>query len=251
MTPLVDFLHGRDGRDGPPGPPGFPGFPGIVGEKGCIGVQGEKGEKGDAHNIMGPVGPPGLPGSSGPIGQPAPPSGGVTYVRWGKSSCPSVSGTVLVYSGRTAGSLFSSSGGGTNYLCMPNDPQYTLNYRPGVQSYSPLHGSEYEQPLVGSHDHNVPCAVCSATTRNHVLFIPAKTSCPSSWTREYYGYLMTSRYYENPSTFECVDKDQESIPGFYADTGGSSLFHVEATCNGLQCPPYVTHKELNCVVCTK
>jgi hypothetical protein len=24
-----------------------------------------------------------------------------------------------------------------------------------------------------------------------MIMIPAKTQCPSSWTREYYGYLMT------------------------------------------------------------
>ena len=175
----------------------------------------------------------------------------MTYVRWGKSSCPSGSGTVLIYSGRTAGSFYSHRGGGTNYLCMPDDPQYTLSYISGVQRKSPLYGSEYQYPVVGRSEHNVPCAVCSATTRNHVLFIPAKTSCPSSWTREYSGYLMTSHSNDHRSTFECVDKDQESIPGTSANTNGATMFHVEATCNGLQCPPYHTYKELNCVVCTK
>ena len=52
--------------------------------------------------------------------------------------------------------------------------------------------------------------------------------------------------------FECVDKDQESLPGSYANTSGVHFYHVEANCNtGLPCPPYNTKKELNCVVCTK
>ena len=52
--------------------------------------------------------------------------------------------------------------------------------------------------------------------------------------------------------FECVDKDQESLPGSHPDTNGVLYYHVEADCNtGLPCPPYNTYKEVNCVVCTK
>ena len=53
--------------------------------------------------------------------------------------------------------------------------------------------------------------------------------------------------------FECVDRDQESLPGGgHADTNGALFHHVEAVCNhGLPCPPYNPTQELNCVVCTK
>ena len=53
------------------------------------------------------------------------------------------------------------------------------------------------------------------------------------------------------STFQCVDKDQESIPGSHANTDGTLFYHAEAVCNGMPCPPYDPQKELNCVVCTK
>ena len=106
------------------------------------------------------------------------------------------------------------------------------------------------------HNFNVPCAVCYATTRAAAMMIPAKTTCPQSWTREYYGYLMSA--YKGRSThphyrtmFECVDKDPDSIPGSAADTDGALFYHVEANCNGMPCPPYDPQKELNCVVCTK
>ena len=258
---IVEYLRGRDGRDGSPGLPGFPGFPGQRGEKGdkgdCQLATEQKGEKGDAGS-MGPVGVTGQPGQKGDAGAPgtagqsAPSTGGVTYVRWGKNSCPSTSGTVLLYSGYMAGSHFSQRGGGMNFLCMPTNPEYTLPYKTGAQAKAPVHGTEYESPVAGSRqDHNVPCAVCSATTRNHVLFIPAKTTCPASWVREYYGYLMTAYKTENPSTFECVDKDQDSVPNSSANTEGATIFHAEATSNGLPCPPYSTAKELNCVICTK
>ena len=84
--------------------------------------------------------------------------------------------------------------------------------------------------------------------------IPARTSCPTGWTREYYGYLMSQPSLwpnHGRTTFECVDKDQDSLSGSHANTDGVVFYHVEANCNGLPCPPYNNYKELNCVVCTK
>jgi hypothetical protein len=103
---------------------------------------------------------------------------------------------------------------------------------------------------VGSHNHNVPCAVCLAATRETVLMLPGKTTCPTSWTREYQGYIMAERHDHHRSTFECVDRSQASVPGSSANTHGALFYHAEATCNGLPCPPYDTEKELTCAVCT-
>ena len=175
----------------------------------------------------------------------------MTYTRWGKSSCPNVTGTELVYTGRVGGSYHSHTGGGANHLCMPLDPEYTLPYWTGVQGHSYVYRTEYEHPIQGTHQHNVPCAVCYASTRETVLMIPAKTSCPTSWTREYYGYLTSDHYTHHPSHFECVDRDQESLPGSQGNTYGALFYHVEANCNGMPCPPYDAQKELNCVVCTE
>ena len=146
---------------------------------------------------------------------------------------------------------FQDHGGGGNYLCMPNDPQYTLNYSPGVQNYSYVYGTEYEGPQLGRENHNAPCAVCYIPTKHVVLMIPAKTSCPSGWTREYYGYLMAERIIHQRSTYECVDRNKESISGTQSHIDGGHFWHVEAHCNGMSCPPYNNYKELNCVVCSK
>ena len=134
---------------------------------------------------------------------------------------------------------------------MPSDPQYTLPYQAGVRGENYVYGTEYETSLQGSQQHNVPCAVCYASTHETVLMIPAKTSCPTSWTREYYGYLMSAARTHHRSHYECVDRDQESLPGSQANTDGALFYHVEANCNGMPCPPYDPQKELNCVVCTK
>ena len=102
--PYIEVLRGRDGRDGRDGVPG-------------------------------PRGPQGQRGEQGVAGPPGPRNGGVVYTRWGKTSCPNDTGTELVYAGRAGGSHQMSTGGGANYLCMPNDPDY-LGHQSGVQWWS-------------------------------------------------------------------------------------------------------------------
>ena len=195
-------------------------------------------------------------GATGAQGPPGPRSGGVTYVRWGRTICPDTEGTELVYTGRAAGSSYSQKGGTNDYLCLPDqeEPQY-LNFKPGVQGNSPIHGAEYEtgnnQPLHQFYEHNVPCVVCHATLRESSLMIPARISCPDTWTLEYSGYLMSGYYNYHRRSAECIDKDPESVPGEAANTNGAMFYHMEATCNGIQCPPYDPEKELTCAVCTK
>ena len=228
--PHIEVLRGRDGRDGLPGP---------TGPAGNDGRNGEIGE-------TGPMGPP---------GQPGPSSGGVTYIRWGRTVCPSEAGTELVYEGIAAGTYHTHRGGSATHLCLPKVPVYST-YVPGVQGYSPLHGMEYEAPNAIARsldDDNVPCAVCYASTRSTVLMVPARNLCPSSsWTLEYSGYLMTEHFNHHRSSFECVDKDAESIPGTISYTHGARLYHVEASCSTeIPCGPYEAQKELTCAVCTR
>ena len=71
------------------------------------------------------------------------------------------------------------------------------------------------------------------------------------WTLEYSGYLMTQHYNHYRNTFECVDKDAESIPGSASNVDGALFYHVEANCDGIPCSPYDPQKELTCAVCTK
>ncbi|CAI8045262.1 Short-chain collagen C4 (Fragment) [Geodia barretti] len=160
LPPFIELLRGRDGRDGRDGEPGPKGSPGATAEK----------------------------GDTGPQGPPGPSSGGVTYIRWGRTTCPNTPGTERVYSGRAAGTSYNVQGGTSDYLCLPDTPEYST-YRPGVQGYSPIHGAEYETnhatlPIPGVYEHNVPCAVCLNSQRKAVLTIPACITCPSSWTLE-------------------------------------------------------------------
>ena len=82
--------------------------------------------------------------------------------------------------------------------------------------------------------------------------IPAKVHCPANWTVEYTGYLMSENNVHYRSTYECVDKDPESVPGLNAEHSDySALLHVEPVCSGFSCGPYDAGKELTCVVCSR
>ena len=264
--PQLECLRGRDGRDGRDGgkgekgevgprgeegdrgemgPQGTKGIPGPQGPVGTSGPQGAVGEKGDR-------GDPGLPGPQGEQGAQGPPTGGAVYTRWGRTSCPSGQETELVYAGRAAGTRYNIRGGGSNILCLPNDPQY-FQFKPGVTGWGPLIGVDYSvesgQPLGHLDLNNMPCAVCHTTVRESVLMIPAHTQCPGNWTIEYSGYLMTAHHGNaGRLPYKCVDKAGEST------TGGTGtpcyLHHVEPDCSDLSCPPYDAQKELACVVCT-
>ena len=176
---------GVPGPTGPPGSRGFPGPAGPAGQRGPIGQPGPSGLPG-SPGLRGELGHPGPQGAQGPPGRM---SGGVTYTRWGKSTCPDQPGTELVYAGYTGGTHSRQNGGGANHLCMPPDPEYS-KYMPGVQGESYVHGAEYDNPMSGIQHGNVPCAVCFVSSRVTLLVVPAKTSCPPSWIREYSGYLM-------------------------------------------------------------
>ena len=188
---------------------------------------------------------------------------GVTFTRWGKVSCPNATGAQLVYTGRAGGTYFSRRGGAAEKICMPEDPDYTSETA-GLSSYAEhnnLFGSEYQfnagpQSLRGVYQHNVPCAVCYVPTRAATIMIPAKTTCPVSWTKEYTGYLTSEG--DDPSdnnnyrsSYNCVDEDPDVVPSSSANTNGALFFFVQSTCNGLACPPYEDDRILSCVVCTK
>jgi len=84
-----------------------------------------------------------------------------------------------------------------------------------------------------------------------VTMIPAKTRCPSTWTLEYSGYLMSGYYNHRRTMYECVDKNPDTAPGGASSTNPAFFYHVEASCDGMACPPYDSQKELTCAVCTK
>ena len=239
--------RGEQGEVGPRGEKGDKELTGAQGPKGNIGPQGLIGEKGDRGNL-------GLSGPQGPQGIKGLPTGGAVYVRWGRTICPSGQETELVYYGTAGGSHYTHSGGAANIICMPSDPNH-LQYHNGQQGYTYVYGvrivGSSRQPLSISYNYYLPCAVCFVPTRDTILTIPAKVSCPSKWTSEYYGYLSAAHYSHNGRLmYECIDSNPERIT--YTASSSAYLYHVEPACgNGVSCPPYDSSKELTCVVCSR
>ena len=182
--------------------------------------------------------------------------GGTVYVRWGHDQCPSTA--QLVYAGRAGGPSHSHSGGGSNPQCLPLDPNF-LTAISGSQTRALLYGAEYETHtasnsyLHGRQEHDVPCAVCHVSNRTAVYMVPAKYTCPTGWTREYYGYLMTEYYSgHHRSQYTCMDVALKPATGSSTTNHNGLLFYfVEGRCGSLPCPPYDTTRELSCAVCTK
>ena len=95
-------------------------------------------------------------------------------------------------------------------------------------------------------DFNVPCAACSAVGRGSKIMIPAKVTCPRTWTREYYDYLMSELTANDHfrTSYECVDVDAEARPGSAEDIDGALFYPVEAVHHGINSPPYEDGTEL-------
>ena len=244
------------GPKGDTGPIGAAGPQGVKGDVGATGAKGEKGSFGGPKGDTGPIGaagPQGVKGDTGGKGQKGDINSGSTYIRWGRDDCPY--GAVALYSGRVAGSKHNTKGGTSDHLCLPDRPRYESSY---IEASSRLYGVEYQRWPTSSpraHYDNMPCVVCYIATRSAMFVQQASYLCPSGWSREYHGYMMSEIAYrdrQHKSTI-CVDVNAEVIPGSGTDTNPSLtyLMSVECTSSELLCPPYVDGRILSCAVCTK
>ena len=120
-----------------------------------------------------------------------------------------------------------------------------------------MYGTEYNlnsfNPFKKNlNDYKAPCAVCFAKSRGSMLMMPARNDCPSGWTEEYHGYLMTGYYnHKKQRDYICVDEDAQDVPGGKAKKHGALMYFVEGRCGSLPCSPYVEGREFTCAVCTK
>jgi hypothetical protein len=83
-----------------------------------------------------------------------------------------------------------------------------------------------------------------------------KTSCPDSWIREYYGYLMgylmSGHYGHYRSMYSCMCWQRSGVlPGSHANDKWCTILPCWGQLHWYALPPYDPLKELNCVVCTK
>jgi len=176
--------------------------------------------------------------------------------------------SVCYIKGHAAGPQFNNGGSGSNFLCLPDNPQWK-NYTDGNQDSGEISGIEYElfntnifsginnggRPL---GNYPAPCAVCYVGGRSTILMIPARTQCPDGWTTQYAGYLGSAYSsatigYSNGHTrtsYVCWDEAPEIAVGGTAQDN-ALIYPVEVKCGSLPCSIYPTGRELACIVCSK
>jgi len=176
----------------------------------------------------------------------------------------------MLSSGHMAGRHVREGGGGSNFLCLPEEPQWN-NQSSAGEATGWLYGVEYgfdgdrasffSTLNTGGHRLQrtpVPCAVCYVSQRSASVMMPASTSCPVGWTREYGGYIMsehsfsenTPRHPRHATSFTCIDQAPEIA------TGGVSRHNVaihvvRLGCGTLPCSKYPDDWVLVCIVCSR
>jgi len=246
---------------GPPGPAGSPGKAGLPGRDGMTGPRGPRGDKGQPgeRGEQGKMGKAGKNGTCNCEIEKAIANKGSVFTHWGRSDCPQ--NTLRIYNGHVGGSHHNHIGGGSNFLCMPERPQYTRRADPYSNSNRAyIYPVEYEiytgifeikLPHESMNYFKANCSVCNAKGRDSVLMIPGWTTCPSGWRKEYRGYLMAPKKDLHRAEYICVD----AKPELSATAKGTSLKvgylnFVDSNCDALSCGEYKKDLELPCVVCS-
>ena len=178
----------------------------------------------------------------------------------------------MLNAGRAAGRIYNRGGAGSNYLCLPEEPQWKNHTTGNLHIYvGLLYGVEYRTHNVhdvllsavnnaGSnqfHGQPTPCAVCYVPRRSASVMIPASISCPAGWTLEYGGYLMSEHSFDDNGTrprhstsHVCVDDAPEVGFGGVTQTQSGFIF-VRVQCGSLSCSKFRDGWEVACIVCTK
>jgi len=175
---------------------------------------------------------------------------------------------VIFFEGYAAGPHFNVGGSGSNFLCLPEDPQWKTYINGGQRWVGAIYGVEYELPNAGRirnnvfsekvnkgyplHDSPAPCAVCYVAGRSTTLMIPARTQCPQGWIPEYSGYLVSQASQKRGrSNYVCWDEAPETAVGGKHSQNHAVIYPVEVRCGSLPCSEYISGRELACIVCSK
>ena len=185
-----------------------------------------------------------------------------------------------MFTGYAAGPHWNKAGDGSNFLCLPENPQWNTylegnhpheatGFIAGVQ-YGLWNDSVYKNNVfdysntggVDLLEQAAPCALCYVAGRSTTVMIPARTDCPTGWTSEYRGYLMSESHGSTHgdrkrSSYLCWDEVPEIAAGGEIAAEGSGnkdqsvVYPVEVQCGTLPCSQYITGRELVCMVCSK
>ena len=99
---------------------------------------------------------------------------------------------IIVYStGFIGKSKYNQVGGGVDYICLHNTPEWQLN-RSSTIGPSYIHGCEYQQNSIFPDlaDADAPCVACVVKDRSQQIMIPGRITCEPGWVVEYSGIII-------------------------------------------------------------
>ena len=118
------------------------------------------------------------------------------------------------------------------------------------------YGAVYEMlgqsaPYPSSLDSKLaPCVVCAAERKSTTVMIPARNDCPTGWSLEYHGHLLSSHYAtDKKSQSLCFDDNIEGLNP--TGTSGHHLYRVGVDVGYGLPSSFPSARELTCAVCSK
>jgi len=108
--------------------------------------------------------------------------------------------------GYAVGPRETEGGSGSDLLCVPTSPEWRTSGGSAADDRDSergeLVGVMYGRDVYGTFSfenngnvdiwqHLATCVVCHVTLRSSILMIPAMVQCPTNWTTEYSGVLMS------------------------------------------------------------
>jgi hypothetical protein len=182
--------------------------------------------------------------------------GNAVYTRWGHRSCPETS--ARVYEGfmssakSTNCGKTSCEGGGANFICMHNMPQWPEGYNNGDHNGNRLWGVEYRNTgAVDANNHqDAACVVCE--TQNIAYVQWGRQTCSNGHVTHYNGLVMAYSHTQWKSSYVCVDWLRDSHPTSYTKENewAGFLYTTEMESGSADEKLYPTNREVGCVVCS-
>lgn len=154
-----------------------------------------------------------------------------------------------------AGSSTSSVGHGANYQCLPTAPVYgnfntTENDARSAISVATI--KDDTNVIDSALDSQVlQCSYCQTLSAFVVRMLVGTKSCPTGWTAEYTGYLISSKEESSRCSmgYACLASSPNTLAN--SDTTGTSeVYLVEQECGALPCGTYTNYEEVACTVCS-
>lgn len=155
-----------------------------------------------------------------------------------------------------AGSSFDGTGNGANYQCLPTSPVYdafntSANANRAGISVATLatDGSVLASNL---NEKIIQCSMCQTITANTVTMLIGNNTCPSSWTTEYTGYLVSEQETSGRTGkgYACLKENPDLIDNSSGKTNTATVNLVEHECGALPCGTYTNYQEVACIVCS-